>query len=92
MEKIFKALGLQAGATEDDAVRVINDLQTSNASLEKAFLDLKDAATPSKGAVAREKLVQQKMGAGLSREVAMEAIANQEREDALVAKREAKNK
>lgn len=55
----------------------------------KAIESLK-ASVPKKEP--RAALIQKKMAAGLRRETAIEAIENQEREDALQAEREARTK
>jgi len=67
MEKILSALGLDAKATVDDAVAAINQLKTQ-ARARAAISE-------------REKKIALKMSAGLSREVAIEALDNQENEN-----------
>jgi hypothetical protein len=68
MEKILEQLGLDAKATEADAVAAIKQLQSES----------KARATTN----ARQKQIGEKMAAGLTRDVAVEVIENQEREDA----------
>ena len=66
MNKILAALGLDPKATEDDAAAAITALK----------------ATPAKAALtAREKAINARMAAGLNRETAEEAQANQEAAD-----------
>lgn len=86
MEKILAALGLNPEATEADALKAIQSLQDNLTDAEDALKAAAPKANP------REALIQRKVAAGLSRESAIEAINNQEAEDKLVEKREAKAK
>ena len=68
MDKILELLGLDPKATEADAIAAIKQLQT----------EAKARASTN----AREKQIAEKMMASLTRDIAVEVIDNQAREDA----------